>query len=143
MVQKHTVPGENMIDDEAHHPVIRRSDGGAKQSPDVFTVMRIPRLAIHDSHAAEDPGSFAAHRLHEVRLPEFALGIRPERFFHLLLLGFPARQAFFIEIDLVFGQGEMFDVKFPFDDCYAVAECATLLTYLQFDKQFMSPRLVL
>ena len=58
-----------MIDDEPHHSIIRRGDGGAQRSADVFTVVRIPRLAVHDSHAAEDAGSFAAHRLHETRLP--------------------------------------------------------------------------
>lgn len=91
MVQEHALPRENMIDSEPHHTVIRRGDGGAKRSPDVFPIVRIPRLTIHDSHATENPGSLAAYRLHETRLPEFALGIGRERLLHLLLLCLPTR----------------------------------------------------
>ena len=132
-----------MIDGQPNHSVIRRSHHGPERSSDVFAIVWIPRLAIHDSHTAENSGSLAVHRLHETRLPEFALGIRGERFFHLLLLGLPASQALFVEIDLIFGQREVFNVKFLFDNRYGVTKRATLLNRSQRNGQFIRPWLVL
>ena len=58
-----------MVDSKPHHPIIRRRNGRTERRTDIFPVMRVPWLAIHDSDTTEDPRSFAAHRLHETRLP--------------------------------------------------------------------------
>ncbi len=69
MVHKETFPRKEMIDGEADNAIIRRQHIGSERRTDVFPIMRIARLPIHDSDTAKDPGSFAAHRLHKTRLP--------------------------------------------------------------------------
>src|SRR5689334_13035825 len=112
MVQKDAFARENMLDSKPDDSIVRRRHLRAGRRADVFSVMGIAGLAVHDADAAEDPGSFPAHRLNKTVLPQFALGIGRESLLYLLLLSLPSRQALFIEIDLVLGKFQVLDTKF-------------------------------
>ena len=58
-----------MIDGEPHDAVVGGSDIRAQRCADIFTVVRIARLTVHDANAAEDTGALAAHRLDEAAVP--------------------------------------------------------------------------
>ena len=69
VIDEDTLAGENMIDGDADNPIVRRRDIGPHRRADIFSIVRIARLAIHDPHAAENAGALAVHRLHEVAVP--------------------------------------------------------------------------
>ena len=56
MVDKDAFAGENMIHGDADNPVVCGGDLGPQRRADILSVVRIARLAIHDSHAAERQG---------------------------------------------------------------------------------------
>jgi len=69
MIDEDSLAREHMINCEPHHAVIGGGHVRPQRGPDVFAVVRISRLTVHDPDAAEDAGTLSAHWFDETAMP--------------------------------------------------------------------------